>query len=86
MAAIEEQSDASVNQVKKRKASVITDFFCKRSALTHIAAADGLHHRCGSGYETTKATKQLIFVLSFDLNNKPNDPIVGSLVRASSAE
>ncbi|KAL5506270.1 hypothetical protein EMCRGX_G007881 [Ephydatia muelleri] len=33
MAAYEEQSDASVNQVKKRKASVITDFFCKRSAL-----------------------------------------------------
>ena len=38
MAAIEEQSDASVNQVKKRKASVITDFFCnyKRSALVSI--------------------------------------------------
>ena len=33
----------------------------------------------GSGYETTKAT-----VLSFDLNNKPNDPIVGSLVRGKS--
>ena len=36
MAAIEEQSDASVNQVKKRKASVITDFLCKRSALVSI--------------------------------------------------
>ena len=31
-----------------------------------------------------KATKLLIFVLSFDLNNKPNDPIVGSLVRGKS--
>ena len=36
MAAIEEQSDASVNQIKKRKASVITDFFCKRSGLVSI--------------------------------------------------
>ena len=36
MTAIEEQSDASVNQVKKRKASVITDFFCKQSSLVSI--------------------------------------------------
>ena len=36
MAAIEERSGASVNQVKKRKASVITDFFCKRSASVSI--------------------------------------------------
>ena len=41
-----------------------------------------LYNRAVLPHKTT--TKLLIFVISFDLNNKLNDPIVGSLIRSKS--
>ena len=41
-----------------------------------------LYNRAVLPHKTT--TKLLIFVFSFDLNNKLNDPIVGSLIKSKS--